>query len=331
MSTGSPPSYRLPPDVMGRPRDILAIGSLVLEEVVQVDGWPQPGWQGNVRVERISRSAGGCAVNVACYAARLGARSAVVSPIGDGRYGAEVLAELARSGVDPQFLRHFPDRDGSLLIILSGPGGGWVTLDHGDPIVALAPGDLPVHAAFAATRIVHIDGYSFLTAGTPAVAAEALLRARRSGCVISVDGSVPAATEALPTLRGLFERADLVFANRFEALAVTGTATLDEAVVALRRMGPKVAVIKLGEEGSRVVTADGDAHLPAFGVDVVDTIAAGDAYVAAMLVELCRSAPLLDAAVFGSAAAALACTGAGSLGSRFGRADVAELIAGATA
>ena len=66
--------------------------------------------------------------------------------------------------------------------------------------------------------------------------------------------------------------------------------------------------------------------IPAYPTDIVDTISAGDAYVAATLVALIDGASAADAAREGSAAGALACRGAGSLASHFTRADIRSVI-----
>lgn len=68
-------------------------------------------------------------------------------------------------------------------------------------------------------------------------------------------------------------------------------------------------------------------YIPAYEVNVLDTVAAGDAYIATMLLSLCRGLPLMEAATRGSAAGALACLGFGSLSSRFTDSDIDTLIA----
>ena len=82
-------------------------------------------------------------------------------------------------------------------------------------------------------------------------------------------------------------------------------------------MGPAVSVLKMGKEGSLVITPQGIGKVEAYPVEVVDTIAAGDSYIAAMLTSLGAGLSLQESARRGSAAGALACLGAGSLTYRF--------------
>ncbi|MCC6778200.1 MAG: carbohydrate kinase family protein [Hyphomicrobiales bacterium] len=308
-----------------RPYGIVAIGSALLEQVVKIDAWPGDGRQGNIRAERVTMSAGGCALNVSAYAARLGIRSAVIAAIGDGRYGAPVLAELEASGVDPRWMKIVRGREGGLLLLLCGPDGAWTALDHTDPQIVLTRDDIPADA-FAQTGIVHIDGYSYVTAGDEDAVETAITVARAAGCVISIDSSEPAASTRTDLLRSLFTRADIAFANASEAATVTGSSDPYEAASRLLALGPLAAIIKCGSRGSILATAGGIADIPVFPVDVVDTISAGDAYVAATLAALVVGSSIGDAVLEGSAAGALACRAAGSLASHFTRADIRSAI-----
>lgn len=322
----SAPEFSLPAHLDGRPIDVLGVGSLVLELIVKIPRWPQPGGQDVIRASSLATSAGGCAVNVTCYASRLGANTAIVSTVGDGKYGQEVLAELVKSCVSVEYLKRYVASDGSIIIILSGPDGDWTTLEHMDRSFTLETEDLPAEAEFAKVKFVHVDGFSFTTAGSKTMVDEAVRRAKSAGCLVSVDSSVPAAKTEGAYLASLFQRADILFANLFEIMTVTETATVGGAIRAIQQMRPKVGVIKMGSEGSYVLAAGEVAKLSAFPVDVVDTVAAGDAYVGATLAALCQGLPLVRAAKLGSAAGALACLGAGSLSSRFSIQDVEALI-----
>lgn len=326
IQTNSTPAYSLPDTLSARPLDILAIGSLVMERVIQVERWPDPGGQDVVQVLSMTDTSGGCAMNVSCFTGRLGGKAAVISSIGDGQYSTIVWEELARSGVDTAYLARHPGKAGSLIIILSNPTGDWAVLDYIDPDLRLQVGDIPAVEAFARTEILHVDGFSFLSVGEKEPVLEAIRRAKKAGCFLSVDASVPAAKTERDFLELLFRQADIVFANLFEALSITRTQEVHAAVKALQQMGPQVAVLKMGMEGSYVITPEAVGYVPAYEVDVADTVAAGDAYIATMLLSLCNGLPLMDAAARGSAAGALACLGLGSLSSRFSQTDIDALL-----
>ncbi len=141
-----------------------------------------------------------------------------------------------------------------------------------------------------------------------------------------MDGSVPAAKHHDQFLQWLCEQADIVYLNDFEGRRVTGVTSIEGIIAGLQSLGPQVAFLKVGASGSYIVTQKSSEKLPAFEIDVVDTVAAGDAYIATTLLLLLRGMEYREAGLWGSAAGALACLGAGSLSSRFTLDEVERLV-----
>jgi ribokinase len=74
-------------------------------------------------------------------------------------------------------------------------------------------------------------------------------------------------------------------------------------------MGPKNAIVKLGERGAYLALEDGTrTAVPAFQVKAVDTTAAGDCFNGAFAVSLAKGAHPLEAARFAAAASAISVT-----------------------
>ncbi|MBN1267790.1 MAG: carbohydrate kinase family protein [Anaerolineales bacterium] len=311
------PSFNLPPSLKSRDCDIAAIGNAKLEMVVQVPNWPEPGGQHDVSMSRPVYSAGGCATNVACLAARFGARTRLIARMGDGIYSRQVQTELERSSVDPVWTVPVSKSEGNLLIITTDPSGDWMVLSYMDPALELRLEDIPPESDFQSTKILHIDGFSLVTPQQKQAIETAVEKAHNSGCLVSIDAAVPVSQAQPEYLAQLFSRCDFVFVNQAEAMAVTRAASIEKAVQALQGLGPQLCCLKMGKEGAWVITPDQTARIPAFPVQVVDTLAAGDSFIAALLTALCRGYTLFEAARWGSAAGALACTGPGSLSKWF--------------
>ncbi len=318
------PEFKLPDELLSRPLDVMVLGNSRLEMVVQVPGWSAVGGQKDLRVEKPIYTAGGCGANVACFAGRLGGRVALVSRLGDGRDSVPVWEELRRSGVDTRYTKRIEGAEGSLLVILTNPDGDWTVLSYIDATLEVRPEDLPDQDALASAKILHIEGF-YLGQDHPDLES-VVSKAREAGCLISTDGAIPVATSRPERLAQFFGMSDIVFANRSEALAASKTETPEGAAAAFPSMGPKVTFLKLGKEGSWVVTRERLGRVPAYEVDVVDTVAAGDAYAAAALLHLCQGGTLSTAAKRGSAAGALACRGPGSLSRVFDAKDVDALV-----
>lgn len=89
----------------------------------------------------------------------------------------------------------------------------------------------------------------------------------------------------------LLDRIDLLILNDGEAKLLTGQANLVTAAQMILEMGPRVVVIKKGEHGSMMFTAEGDRFiLPGYPTAVViDPTGAGDSFAGGMMGFLAQS------------------------------------------
>jgi len=97
-------------------------------------------------------------------------------------------------------------------------------------------------------------------------------------------------------------------ANLKPIIKVIGAQTL---VTAMSALGPAVAVLKRGARGSMAREGSAVIERPALTVPVVDTVGAGDAFVAGFLAARLRGRPTEECLELGAAAGAFACMGPG--------------------
>jgi len=307
-----------------RPFDVLALGGVCWEQAVALTEWPPPGHR-RTAMTSLHLTPGGSAPNVSVFAARAGARAAFAGKVGVDERGSELLACLSREGVATGYCNQVPGAPTTFQIVLT-VQEDWSVLLLADSALDFGPQDVPLEA-IRQTRFLHLDGYGMFTDMQKAAIEEALTAARASGTLLSVDAGTQMAMEQPEYLRGFMARADVAFANLTEARLLTGRAEDAEVIEGMSTLGPKVVVLKMGERGAWVLTPPGATRIPAFRVRVVDTVGAGDGMVAGTLTGLCRDEPVELAARRGAAVGALVCTGAGSLGSRFGETEIEELLA----
>jgi ribokinase len=130
----------------------------------------------------------------------------------------------------------------------------------------------------------------------------------------------------------LLSQVDVIVPNETEAHTLTGvpidsTEGIRQAGRALLDRGAQAVITTLGADGSLLVEADRTTHVPAFPVKTVDTVGAGDAFVAGLAVALIEGRHLPEAALWGNAAGALATTRLGAQSSLPTRNEVEMLIA----
>jgi len=134
------------------------------------------------------------------------------------------------------------------------------------------------------------------------------------------------AAPAQAGLTTMLRQATWLVVNEVEAeqLGACPVRDIPDAVTAATMLcvGSQRVVLTLGARGAVIVNDDGPLHVPALAVDVVDTTAAGDAFVGALGATLQRGASDRDAVHAAVVAGSLACTRTGALPSLPTAADV---------
>lgn len=253
---------------------------------------------------------------VAIGLARLGVDVTWVSRLGGDSFGAMIAASLTAEGIRVVAEVDAARPTGLMTKENRTPTHQRVTYRRaGSPASRLSPADVPT----GALDVDHVH----LTGITPALSPSAaetvqyvIGEAKRRGIPVSFDvnyrAGLWARAEASATLAPLLADVDVLFAGDDEAALFVDVSD-DPAVTAARlgKLGPREVVLKRGTRGA-VTLVDGAAYsAPARTVTVIDTVGAGDAFVAGYLAERLRgedpAARLNTATITG----AFACMSAG--------------------
>jgi 2-dehydro-3-deoxygluconokinase len=241
---------------------------------------------------------GGAESNVAIGLRRLGRSVAWVGRVGDDSLGELVVRELRAEGVDI-FETVDPGAPTGLMIKerrTATTQQVWYYRDHSAGS-RLSHGDVPVEVVQRA-RVLHITGITPALSASAADAVDcAIEQARAAGALISLDINYRArlwrSSDAGPVMRRLASLADIVFAGEDEAALVLGHdgPRLAQAR-AIAELGPTQVIVKCGADGCVALLDDEELTQPALPVGVVDSVGAGDAFVAGYLAELtARASP----------------------------------------
>lgn len=253
---------------------------------------------------------GGAESNVAIGLARLGVATSWVGRVGDDSLGERVIREIRGDGVE---VRAIVDREAPTgLMVKERPSASSTAVHYyrsGSAGSRLRPEDLPDGWVEEAT-LLHITGITPLLSDTACAALHAAIDRAADG-VVSFDinyrsALAPAAT-AGPVLRELAERSDIVFGGEEEfAILYPGT-SIAEAAARLRDAGCATTVLKQGPDGASVFTGGSVVEAAGFTITPVDTVGAGDAFVAGYLSALLQGADLDATLRRANACGAMAC------------------------
>jgi ribokinase len=303
-------------------REICVVGGINMDLVVQVPHIPRPGE--TVHGGAVSRFPGGKGANQAVAASRLGASVGVVGQVGMDAFGAELLDTLAAAGVETSAVwRVSGTATGVALISVASDGQNAIVVAPGANMAWEESAVAGIERAVAECRLLVLN-----LEAPPAVIAAAIRAAKRGGArVILNPAPYRSGDEAC------FGEVDVLVPNQVEAASYAGVdpdAVTDWGTVGqrLRQLGPRAVIITLGGEGSAIIDSAGTTYVPGFSVPVVDTTAAGDAFVGGLAAALLRELPLHDAVRFANACGAMAVTRAGAQPSLPRREEIEHLMAG---
>ena len=215
---------------------------------------------------------GGNAVNVAVHARRCGAASAYLGVLGTDANGDVVRRSLEDEGVGTRYLRTVPGPNASAVVRVVDGNRFFESGDVGVSRIDLGEDDL---RALATADVVHTGECSMVEDDLPRIAEAAR--------VLSFDFS-ERPWEYVETYA------------RYADIAVVSAPddASDAAEVAARvaRLGPTTVAVTQGRRGATVLAGDGIHRAPAGPGVVVDTLGAGDAFIARLLVGIARSEPM---------------------------------------
>lgn len=242
----------------------------------------QPLSPGDVaRTGNVQYDAGGKGINVSKYLGERGVETCATGLIG-GFLGQFIETQLEETSVPADFVEIAGLT--RLNTTLHAPDGEFKVNQHGPHVSADAVERIITTAQKHDPETVVIAGS--LPQGLDASAIDRIARAGEWETVVDVGGEM---------LTELSAEYALCKPNREELTAATGlkTDSLEncvEAAKALRKQGYERVAASLGDDGALLVTPERVFHAAALDVDVIDTVGAGDAFLAGLLSAFARGA-----------------------------------------
>jgi ribokinase len=266
---------------------------------VQAPRFPQPGETiggGDLHV-----IPGGKGANQAVAAARLGTDVSMLGRLGHDNFGDALLDNLRQNNVDVSRVVRDHSSTGTAIIIVDENGQNSIVLSPG------ANGNVTPADVDAASFLHHDLILLQLEIPTTAVL-RAAQRAKENNLRVILD---PAPAKEIPD--ELILLADFIIPNETELGLLTRRDVRDissakKAARQLLERGARNVIVTLGSNGALIVNRETDTHVNAYEVKVVDTTAAGDAFVGGFATALLRSKPIEESVQIGCACGALAAT-----------------------
>ena len=243
---------------------------------------------------------GGAETNFAIALKRLGTSVTWLGRVGQDSLGDLILREVAAEGITTLGIRDPEAPTGLMIKERRTPEHLKVWYYRSASAGSrLAPEDVPVEAIRKA-RLLHLTGITpALSESARDAALYAVSVAREAGVTVSFDLNYRAALwtedDAGPVFRKFIELADIVFAGDDEAAIAVGPSS-DSLQLAhkIAALGPRQVIIKNGPHGCAAVIDGTEYRQEAVPINAVDSVGAGDAFVAGYISDLLADAPAED-------------------------------------
>lgn len=261
---------------------------------------------------------GGDTSNAAVAAARQGARVGMITALGHDMPGDSFIGLWASEGVDTTcVIRNDRALTGVYFVTHDAGGHHFLHYRGGSAASLYGPADVP-RAAIAAARILYVSGISQGISGSACDAVfTAIETARRHGVSVAYDTNYrprlwpPARAAAV--MHAAMAQVEYALPGIEDVRTLTGLTEPEAMLDFYLRLGPRVVVLKMGEDGAWIATADRRVRIPAFPVRAVDATGAGDTFAGSFLARVLAGDAPEQAARYAAVAAALKCTGYGAV------------------
>ena len=266
------------------------------------------------------KAPGGAPANVAVGLAKLGIDAGFIGKVGADAFGDFLRETLQQNSVDTTYLIAGKASRTTLAFVATRSDGmkDITFYRHPGADIQLSPDEIDTSYVQSA-ELFHYGSVSLSHSPSREATLQTIQSAKASGAMLSYDPNLRLmlwenADDAKHWIWEVMPYADVVKISEEEWEFVTGDAELTSGIERILGLGIKLLVVTLGERGCYYTNGTAAGYIDGFAVNVVDTLGAGDAFVAAMLMQLMKhediqtlDAPHLDTIMrYANAAGALA-------------------------
>lgn len=244
------------------------------------------------------KAPGGAPANVAVGLAKLGIETGFIGKVGADPFGEFLTETLQQNSVDTTYLVAGKSSRTTLAFVATRSDGmkDITFYRHPGADIQLSPDEIDAEYIRSA-ELFHYGSVSLSHSPTREATLKAIQCAKDANAFISYDPNLRLMlwenpNEAKHWIWEVLHYADVVKISEEEWEFVTGDSALESGIDRILGLGVKLLVVTLGERGCYYTNGKVDGYVDGFSVEVVDTLGAGDAFVAAMLSLLMKQSEL---------------------------------------
>jgi sugar/nucleoside kinase (ribokinase family) len=292
--------------------EVACLGILVADVVGKpIDTVPE---RGRLQfVEQMELHSGGCAASTSIALARIGISTVMIGKVGRDGFGDFLENALKEAGVSTEGLARDPRASTSATMVMVQSDGERTFLHHVGANATLREVDLRFDLIRDA-KILNVGG-CFLMPGFDGEPMARVLRRVKSETDVKIvlDTAWDPTGQWMQKLEPVMPYVDYFLPSYEEAVELSGKTEPEEIAAVFMEYGIPVVGIKLGERGA-YVQKKGEAgiHIPPYRIAAVDSLGAGDCFVAGFVTGLVKGWDLERTTRFACATGAMCVTALGA-------------------
>lgn len=271
--------------------DIMAIGEMLIDFTASYNE------NGEIYYKQ---NPGGAPANVAVMAAKLGVSSGFIGKLGKDMFGTYLKDVLDKHGVDTKGVildkgfsttLAFVNKDeaGERSFVFYRRNGADLNLSFGEVNLKLID----------SCKLLHFGSLLLTSEPSKSATVNTVEYAKQQGKIITYDPNWrerlwESKEEAVKAMRSVLRYVDIIKVSEDELQLITDCGNMIPAIAKLLNAGIKVVCITQGAKGCIIATKRGIERFPAFKVETVDTLGAGDSFFGAFLSRLVLSGKPMD-------------------------------------
>lgn len=264
--------------------DLLAIGESLIDFT--------PAGTNDQAIQLFGCNPGGAPANVLAMYQKLGGQTSFVGKVGNDSFGHFLIENMQKAGIDTSYVQLDQEIPTTLAFVQLDEKGDRSFSFYRKPgaDIRLCWDEMD-QTIFTQCKIFHFGSVSLTDEPCRTATLNAMKAAKQAGALISYDPNYrPFLWDdeafACTQMKEPISSVDVLKVSEEEMILLTGETDLEKGAQALRKLGPAVVVVTLGENGSLCCTKDFCLKVPAYRVKTIDTNGAGDAFWGAFLWQL---------------------------------------------
>lgn len=264
------------------------------------------------------QSLGGKGANQAVASVRSGANTKFIGKIGNDAIGEQMIAQLTAEGIDISRIITDPKNASGVAFILID--------NNGENIISVAPGansKLSPAEIRKNTELIKNAGSVAVQMEIPIETISEIFKIASEGSAVKILNPAPLRSIPLEIIKNI----DILVPNRGELFQLCSIldlgelhGTVDEKIIdaseKISNLGVGTIITTLGPKGCILYqnndNINGSIKFPAFKVNAVDTVGAGDCFIGVFTGKMCQQMKIVDAVSYAISAASISVTRKGA-------------------